>query len=206
MSSGLNLDERDTGFDPVSRMLFTQPDMAAYAEKASLKHPPGHVWEYTSGNTLIAGSILRDAVGGHRDDVLNFAEQHLFDPLGMHHVTVEFDRAGSPIGSTRIFASARDWARFGNLYLDDNHHILPPDWVAYCTKPTLNSDYGSGFWLHIGSPSNGIPADTFLASGKFGQRIVIVPSAHLVVVRFGVTIEPTFDMQGLRQLVADVLR
>jgi hypothetical protein len=206
MSSGLKLDERDTGFDPVSRMLFTQPDMATYAEGAALKQAPGTRWEYTSGNTLIASSILRDAVGGSRNDVQNFAQHRLFDPLGMRHVILEFDKVGTPIGSTRILAPARDWARFGNLYIDDNLHLLPPDWVAYATKPTLGSDYGSGFWLHLSAPSKSIPADAFFASGKFGQRIVIIPSHRLVIVRFGVTIDPpSFDIKGLRQLVVDVL-
>ena len=148
MTSGLNLDESDSGFDPVSHVLFLERDMAAFAEKAKLKAKPGQAWEYTSGNTLIACAILRDAVGGHAADVLRFAHSQLFDPVGMQLVTVEFDDAGTPIGSTRILASARDWARFGELYLNDGvvdgKRILPEGWIAYSTKPTLDSPYGSG--------------------------------------------------------------
>jgi len=215
MTSGLDLEESDSGFDPVSRMMFSERDMAAYAEKAKLKSKPGQTWEYTSGNTLIASAILRDAVGGHAADVLRFAHSQLFDPLGMQDVTMEFDDAGTPIGSTRIYASARDWARFGELYLDDGvvdgRRILPEGWVTYSTQPTLDSPYGSGFWVNAGQSADargrvqaGMPADAYFASGNFGQRIVIVPSQRLVIVRFGATIDPPdFDIRGLTRLVAD---
>jgi CubicO group peptidase (beta-lactamase class C family) len=218
MTSGLRLEEEDSGLDPVSQMLFAHTDdMAAYAEQASLKAPPGTQWEYTSGNTLIAASILRDAVGGHADDVRRFAQDELFGPLGMEHVTLEFDGAGTLVGSTRVLASARDWARFGQLYADDGivhgKRILPEDWVHYSTTPTLGTDYGSGFWVNAGDAPDargrvegGMPADAFYASGLFGQRVVIVPSQHLVIVRFGATMDPPeFDIHGLIHLVSDVI-
>jgi CubicO group peptidase (beta-lactamase class C family) len=114
MTSGLALAETDSGFDPVSQMLFLHADdMATYAEQASLKERPGAHWEYSSGNTLIASAILRNAVGGRATDVQRFAQDELFGPLGMRRVTMELDGAGTPVGSTRILASARDWARFG---------------------------------------------------------------------------------------------
>jgi CubicO group peptidase (beta-lactamase class C family) len=217
MTSGLELEESDSGFDPVSRMMFCERDMAAYAERAKLKTKPGQSWEYTSGNTLIASAILRDAVGGDAADVLRFAHSQLFDPVGMQHVTMEFDDAGTPIGSTRIYASARDWARFGELYLNDGvvdgKRILPEGWVSYSTRPTLDSPYGSGFWVNAGQSADArgrvqaaMPVDSYFASGLFGQRIVIVPSERLAIVRFGATIDPpNFDIHGLTRLVADVI-
>jgi CubicO group peptidase (beta-lactamase class C family) len=218
MTSGLALKESDSGFDPVSRMLFLHADdMAAYAERAPLGHAPGSTWEYTSGNTLVVSAIVRDAVGGSAQAVRRFARQELFEPLGMRNVTMEFDRAGTPVGSTRIFASARDWARFGQLYLDrgmaHGRRVLPEGWVRYSTTPTLDSDYGAGFWVNAGRAvdarlrvRSGMPADTFFASGLFGQRIVVVPSMHLVIVRFGATIDPPdYDIRGLERLVADVI-
>lgn len=219
MSSGLALEESDSGFDPVSRMLFLHgADMARYAEQAPLQAPPGSVFSYTSGNTLIASEILRDAVGGNAAAVRHFAQQRLFEPLGMMHATMEFDDAGTPVGSTRMLASARDWGRFGQLYLDRGYargrRLLPADWVDQATTPTLGQDYGSGFWLNTGRTANsrwriahGMPADAFYASGLFGQRIVIIPSQQLVIVRFGATIDPPdFDMPGLVRLVADVIK
>jgi CubicO group peptidase (beta-lactamase class C family) len=217
MTSGLDLTEDDSGFDPVSRMLFLEPDMAGFAERAKLKAKPGTQWEYTSGDTLIVSAIVRDLVGGHASDVLRFARHELFEPLGMHHTIMEFDQAGTPIGSTRIFASARDWARFGQLYLDDGvaggRRILPQGWVAYSTRQTLDSDYGAGFWINASGNGDakwrvqhGMPADTFYASGLNGQRVVVVPSHHLVIARLGSTIDPpNFDMRGLARLVSEVI-
>jgi CubicO group peptidase (beta-lactamase class C family) len=218
MTSGLKLEESDSGFDPVSKMLFLQgADMAGYAEGAGLKARPGTQWEYTSGNTLIVSSIVRHAVGGRAEDVQRFASERLFQPLGMQHVTMELDGQGTPVGSTRILASARDWARFGQLYAQDGvfqgQRILPEGWVRYAATPTLGSDYGAGFWVNAGMAETarwrvrgGMPADSFFASGNFGQRIVVVPSRRLVIVRLGATIDPPeFDIRGLERLVADVV-
>jgi CubicO group peptidase (beta-lactamase class C family) len=217
MTSGLDLEESDSGVDPVSRMLFLEPDMAAFAARAPLKAPPGTTWEYTSGNTLLLSSIVRDAVGGHASDVVAWARREILAPLGMHHTTIEFDSAGTPIGSTRVLASARDWARLGQLYLDDGvaagRRILPPGWVSFSAAPTLETDYGAGFWVNAGAAPNararvraGMPADTFYGSGLFGQRLVVIPSQRLVIARLGPTMDPPdFDIQGLERLVRDVI-
>src|SRR5262249_14341438 len=119
MTSGLNLDETNSGFDPSSRMLFTQPDMAAFAESAKLSASPGTRHHYSSPRTMILARIVTDAVGGKAEDVRRLAETELFGPLGMRGVTLEFDAAGTPIGSTYMYATARDWARFGLLYAND---------------------------------------------------------------------------------------
>jgi CubicO group peptidase (beta-lactamase class C family) len=217
MTGGLAIEESDSGFDPVSRMLFLEPDMAAFAAGARLKAPPGTSWEYTSGNTLLLSAIVRDAVGGHASDVVAWARRELFAPLAMRHVTLEFDAAGTPIGSTRILAAARDWARLGQLYLDDGQcggrRILPPAWVRFSTRPTLDTDYGAGFWVNAGDAPHargrvrgGMPADAFFGSGRLGQRLVVVPSHRLIIARLGTTLDPPdFDIQGLERLVADVI-
>ncbi len=214
MTSGLALDESDSGTDPVSRMLFLESDMAAFAERARLKAAPGTTWEYTSGNTLILSRIIRDAVGGNAQDVANFAREELFEPLGITTATIEFDATGTPIGCTNILASARDWARFGTLYLNDGvvngRRILPEGWVNYSAAPTLGNDYGAGFWTNHGSHGDaadriqaGMPEDSFYGSGNLGQRVVIISSEGLVIVRLGLTHSPGFDMRGLLHLVAD---
>jgi CubicO group peptidase (beta-lactamase class C family) len=145
------------------------------------------------------------------------AETELFGPLGMRRVTLEFDAAGTPIGSTCMYATARDWARFGLLYLDDGlangRRILPEGWVNFSASPTPGSreGYAAGFFTNRGSAEfarnrvkGGMPADSFFASGTQVQRIVIAPSARLVVVRLGRSQDwETFDMRGLMHLVAD---
>jgi CubicO group peptidase (beta-lactamase class C family) len=214
MTSGLALEESDTGFDPVSQMLFLEPDMAGFAERARLKAAPGSQWEYTSGNTLILSRIIRDAVGGRAEDVVELAERELFGPLGIRTATIEFDSTGTPVGSIYVFASARDWARFGTLYLNDGmvdgRRILPEGWVKYSASPSLDTDYGAGFWTNRGTHEDaadrmraGMPADAFYGSGNLGQRVVIAPSAGLVFVRLGLTHSAGFDMRGLLRLISD---
>jgi CubicO group peptidase (beta-lactamase class C family) len=215
MTSGLAIPERDAGYDAVSRMLFIQPDMAAFAARAPLEHPPGTVWAYTSGNTLLAARIITDAVGGTETDVLSFARSALFGPLGMHSAVVQTDAAGTPVGSTFILASARDWARLGVLYLDDGvvggRRVLPEGWVDYTKRSTLGTDYGAGVAINDstseparGRVRAGMPADAFFASGRLGQRIYILPSQRLVVVRLGVTRLPDFDIAGDLRLLREI--
>jgi len=191
MTSGLAIEETLSGFDPVSRMLMVERDMAGFAERARLEAAPGSRWRYTSGNTLILCRIIRDSVGGKPEDVVRFARRELFDPLGMASVTLEFDAAGTPTDA--VFATARDWALFGQLYLDDGvagkRRILPTDWVAYSTTPTLGRGYGAGFWLGgpTWRPDWPMPSDAFYAAGHLHQKLLIVPSRRLVIARFGVT-------------------
>jgi CubicO group peptidase (beta-lactamase class C family) len=214
MSSGLAIEESDTGLDQVSRMLFLEPDMAGFAERARLKATPGTTWEYTSGNTLILSRIIRDAVGGHAQDVAEFARKELFEPLGITTATIEFDSTGTPVGSIYVLASARDWARFGELYRNDGvvngRRVLPEGWVNYSATPTLNADYGAGFWTNRDAHGNGavrikagMPEDAFYGSGNLGQRVVIIPSEKLVIVRLGLTHASGFDMRGLLQLIRE---
>jgi hypothetical protein len=206
MTSGLALAETHSGFDPLSQMLFLERDMAGYAERAPLEARPGTRFAYTGGSTLILSRIIRDAVGGRAEDVLRFARRELFHPLDMRGVTFEVDAAGTPIGSTYVLAPARDWARFGLLFLNGGvargRRILPEGWVSYSSSRTLSTNHAAGFWL----PRNpGWPRDSFYASGMLGQNVVVVPSERLVIVRFGATVEGGQDGTGVRRLVADVI-
>jgi CubicO group peptidase (beta-lactamase class C family) len=213
MLSGLALDEINNGFDPNTRMLYLEPDMAAYAESVPLETTPGSTWSYMSGNTIILSRIIRDAVGGHAADVLSFARRELFDPLGIRHMTIEFDRAGTPIGSTYMFAPAREWARFGMLYLNDGvvreKRLLPEGWVRYSSRQTLDSVYAAGFY--VGRPDWRarwrLPSDAFFAAGIIGQRILIIPSKQLVIATFALSHGDPFEdiQQPLGQLASDVL-
>jgi CubicO group peptidase (beta-lactamase class C family) len=217
MTSGLAIDETNSGFDPNSRMMFHEPDMAGWAERQPLKAAPGTRWFYSSPSTLVVSQIVRDAVGGHAEDVRAFAERELFVPVGMRDVTLEFDRAGTPVGSTEFYASARDWARFGLLFLNDGlvngRRILPEGWTAYSASPTALArlGYGAGFWTNRGQSEGalrrvrfGMPADSYFANGSLGQDIVIAPVEQLVVVRFGRSMEfPTFDIKGVSRLTAE---
>ena len=125
----------------------------------------------------------------------------------MGDVTMEFDGQGTFVGSTYVYATARDYARFGMLFLrdgvtTDERRLLPEGWVAWSRRSTLGAPYGAGFWTNDG-PSlpakwrveGGFPKDGFFASGTLGQRIYIVPSERLVVVRFGYSAPPDYGIQ-----------
>jgi CubicO group peptidase (beta-lactamase class C family) len=215
MTTGLALDETNSGFDPASQMIYLHNDMAGFAVKAGMIAPPGKRWAYSSPTTELLARIIRDAVGGP-EKTLAFAWRELFNPLGMRSVTLEFDGAGTLQGSTYMLASARDWARFGLLYLNDGEiggrRILQDDWVDFSASATLDTDYGAGFWTNRSEHPNargrvrlGIPRDAFFASGDLGQRIVIIPSQHLVIVRLGDSVDPTGDIRGLGRLVKEVI-
>ena len=155
MGSSLNA-SLASAIAPVNQMKYIAGDMAAFAEGADLESPPGSAWNYHDGNTIILSRLIRDAAGGHAADVLRFARTELFGPLGMRNVTLEFDATGTPEGSSQMLAPARDWARFGALYLDDGvigrRRILPEGWVSYSAAPTGNAwvGYGAGFWTNRG--------------------------------------------------------
>jgi CubicO group peptidase (beta-lactamase class C family) len=215
MTSGLALDETNSGFDPSSQMVFLKDDMAGFAVQAPLIAPPGTRWHYSSATTEILAKIIRDAVGGP-EQTLAFAWRELFNPLGMRDVTLEFDAAGTLQGTAYMLASARDWARFGLLYLYDGEvggkRILHEDWVDYSAAATLDTDYGAGFWTNRSDHANalarvrlGMPRDAFFASGDFGQRVAIIPSQHMVVVRLGDATDPTGDIRGFARLVKEVI-
>ena len=205
-------------FEPVNRMKFMEGDMAGYAESIALATPPGSAWNYHDGNYLILSRLIRDAVGGAPSDYLRFARDELFAPLGMRHVTIEFDASGTPEGSSQMLASARDWARFGQLYLDDGvaggKRILPEGWVKYSAAPTPDAfvGYGAGFWTNLGDSrganyrlSEGWPRDAFFAKGSIGQYVIIVPSQRLVIARFGRTANFPLHADGVSRLVRDVI-
>lgn len=207
-----------SAFEPVNRMKFIESDMAGYAESIELATPPGSVWNYNDGNFIVLSHLIRNAAGGHVADVMRFAQQELFAPLGMRNVTIEFDASGNPEGSSQMLASARDWARFGMLYLNDGvvggKRILPEGWVNYSASPTQNAwvGYGAGFWSNLGDSfgasyrvEHGWPRDAFFAKGTMGQYVIIIPSKRLVIVRLGRSPNWPPEVDGVFDLVCNVV-
>jgi len=222
MTSGLDAGQSlhdVSAFDPSAQMLFVEHDMAAFAARAPLAHAPGTHWNYTDPNTLLLSRIVRDLAGGDAVGTLAFVQRELFDKLGMRHATLEFDAAGTPIGSSHLWAPARDWARFGLLYLHDGvvggERILPPGWVDYSARQTPGAEYvgyAAGFWTNRGGGygasyriAAGMPADAFMARGSYGQYVVIVPSEQLVVVRLGPAWTTRDDMDTVARLTRELI-
>jgi CubicO group peptidase (beta-lactamase class C family) len=189
MVDGLDFveDYVDSQRSHVIEMLFGEGkgDVAAYAEARPLAHPPGRVFNYSSGTSNVVAAIVGRLVGGGRESTLAFMRRGLFEPLGMRSAKPRFDAAGNFIGSSYVFATARDFARFGLLYLRDgiweDERVLPEGWVdhARTATPASAGEYGAHWWLAL--DGSGI----FHASGYNGQYIVVDPRRDLVVVRLG---------------------
>jgi CubicO group peptidase (beta-lactamase class C family) len=218
MSSGLAFDETYGAANDVSRMLFTNPDVGAFAAASKPAAPPDAVWSYSSGTSNIVSRIFRDLHHGDLAAQSRFARERLFDAADMTSAFIEPDVTGTFIGSSFTFMTARDWARFGELHRRDGvwrgHRILPEGWVRYVTTPTPKApkgSYGAHWWLNAGEPNDPanrpwprMPADTFAAWGHSGQYVLVIPSAKLVIVRLGLSL-PDGDDVGLEDLVADVI-
>ncbi len=216
MDSGLALDETGSGFDPSNQMFYDEPDMAGYAQRAPLVAAPGTRWSYSSASTQLLARVVRDRVGGTADAVQRFAFRELFDVLGMRSVTFEMDATGTPVGAHYMLASARDWGRFGSLYLDDGvaggRRVLPEGWVKFSTTPTLGTAYGAGWWTNRGDNSAardrvraGLPGDAFFAFGNLGQRIAVIPSERLVIVRMARSHLPNGGTREFEALVVEAV-
>lgn len=200
MESGLAFFENyeDPSSD-VLRMLFAADDMAAYAARQPLRVPPDTRWRYSSGASVLLARVAREVVGSESPE---FARDALFSPLGMATARLELDAAGTWVGSSMGWASARDWARFGLLYLRDGvwggERILPEGWIAASTVPTASAPgggFGAHLWLNAGDATGrrswpSLPADLFWAAGYQGQYVVVAPSRDAVIVRLGQTTEP----------------
>jgi len=217
MSSGLSFDESYGAFSEVSVMLFDRADTAAYAAAMPLTEEPDNVWHYSSGTSNIISRIARDAVGGTAQDGLEFPRRALFDPIGMDSAVFEPDASGTFVGASFVQATARDYARFGLLYLQDGvwqgERLLPEGRVTYTTTPTPNAlqgQYGAQWWLNAGSEASEkdrkwpeLPPDIFYADGHDGQFIVVIPSHDLVLVRLGFT--PDEGAWDLGAFIGDML-
>jgi CubicO group peptidase (beta-lactamase class C family) len=200
MRSGLRFNEDYANpLSDVNQMLWTEPDCGRYAASRPLAHAPGTHWQYSSGTTNILCRILRRAVG--EAAYPEFPRRALFGPLGMRTALIEPDAAGAFVGSSFMFASARDWARFGLLYMNDGiwegKRILPEGWAKFSASPTPQSEgqYGAHWWLKLQKELGGetedakrIPPDAFYALGHEDQSVTVIPSRKLVAVRLGLSI------------------
>ena len=213
-SSGLDFLEDYSKSSDGTKMLFEKADMAAYTASHSLKYKPGTIFSYTSGNTNILSRIVKQTIGEKKYS--SFVYDSLFYKLGMYSVVWEPDGSGTFVGSSYMFATARDWARFGLLYFNkglyNKQQIFTEDWVKQSVSPTPNTttrEYGLHFWLNAGEKNNvvnrtdpSVPTDLFYCDGYEGQRVYVIPSKKLVVVRLGLTQYHNFDDDGF---LAEVL-
>lgn len=212
MSSGLAWDETYALGTTITRMLYGSRDMGAFAAAQPLEHEPGTVQEYSSGTTNLLCDVLHERTGMGTE----LARELVFAPLGMGSAVLEPDAAGDLVCSSYLWATPRDWARFGQWYLQDGQwegeHLLDPEYAAWSTTvegARGEQGHAAHWWANrtaegpLRQPQ--MPADAYWASGHDGQRLVVVPSADLVVVRTGFSPGVEGEDLGVEELVRDAV-
>ena len=190
MSSGLKWDEDYSSVSSATNMLYRSADCYKVAIDVPFQKKPGTEWKYSSGTTNILSGIMRTLIGNDQA-YHEFPYREIFNKIGISSMMIEADAAGNFVGSSYSNATARDWARFGLLYYNDGvwkgDTILPKGWVSYTTTPATASkgDYGAQFWLNKSKTIPDAPEDMFFCDGHRDQRVFIIPSRKLVVVRLG---------------------
>ena len=195
MQSGLEWNEDYGARSDVNVMLHCEEDMGLYALQKPLEYKPGTHWYYSSGSTNIVVRYLRSLFSSD-EAFLSYMRERLFAPLGIRNAIFEQDMSGTPVGSSYLYITAKNFARFGQMYLDDgcvdDERILPEGWVDYTCTPASNSEnrYGAFFWLNRGGKYPDVPKDMYWCDGHDGQCIFIIPSCQLVVVILGYSPKP----------------
>lgn len=211
MNSGLEWLEDYTTICDATKMLFQAEDMGKVQLEKPVAFQPNTHWNYSSGTTNLLSKILRSQFKSHQE-YLDFWYTNLIDKIGMHSMVIETDMIGNYVGSSYGWATARDWGKFGLLYLHQGNwngeQILSPEWVKYTSTPTATSNgrYGAQFWLNAGGYFPDVPRDMYYCSGFQGQMVAIIPSHDMVIVHMGLKgNENGFDFNAfLREVIAAV--
>lgn len=212
MSDGLAHDETYGPSGGATRLLFGSRDVAATAATTPLRHEPGRTWYYASAASNLISRLVREASGTTTLEQLSFPRRALFERIGMRSAVMEPDATGTFVASSFMYATARDWARFGLLFLRDGmwhgERVLPAGWVSFSVTPAPaapQGQYGAQWWLNAGAaedtvrrPFRSLPRGFYRAAGYEGQMVGIVPSADLVIVRLGLSRpDGAFDLEEL---------
>lgn len=205
MTSGVQWDETYDLGTPITRMLYLEPEMARYAASLPSAHAPGSYQQYSSGTTNVLCSVLHQRTGLGAE----LGERLLFDDLGIGSALWEPDAAGHLVCSSYLWATPRDWATIGQFALQKGQwkgeQLLPADWMARTTTavPVTGEEdgYAAHWWVNARADGSllvpGLPRDAYWASGHDGQRVIVIPSADLVIVRMGFS--PAADDLGVER-------
>ncbi len=208
MQSGLEWNEDYGNRSDVTVMLHCEPDFAEYAYSRPLEHDPGSHWYYSSGTTNIVSYIMRNRFDSD-NDYYSFPHEQLFYRIGITDAVFEVDESGTLVGSSYLYMTARDFARFALLYMNDGKfngtQILPEGWVDYSNDPAAssNGEYGAFFWLNNNGYLQAAPEDMYMCRGHDGQMIFMLPSHELVVVILGCSPDDSMDFN---RLMEDILK
>lgn len=205
MNSGLQWAEDYGTVTDATIMLYDKANMAGYVKKKPVDVPPGEDWKYSSGTTNLLMGLVRESFSDEQA-FLTYLYDSLFLPIGANSFIIESDQSGLPVGSSYGWATARDWAKMGQLWLQNGQwngkEIIPADWVAKMRLPAAGSQntYGGQIWLK-GPKTPHLPDDAFAFQGFQGQRVYVLPTQEMVIVRLGHNNDKATDFDGLIERV-----
>ena len=216
MRDGLATTEDYAPWGSVPHMLWGTPDTAAWAASHDVEAAPGTRWRYLSATANLLAAVARGRFATDAE-YWSYPRKALFEPIGAKSAVLETDTSGNWVGSSYLWASVGDWARLGQLMLDDGRwgeqQVLPAGWLKRASTPATAEGEGPGYgamsWLY-GNPQAGlcrnqagVPTDTVVMGGHWGQIVAVVPSRDAVIVRLGWTFRR--DQFDACKLLADVL-
>jgi CubicO group peptidase (beta-lactamase class C family) len=215
MTGGLAWDETYDLGTPITQMLYGESDMAGYVASQPSAHAPGTYQQYSSGSTTLLCSILAARAG----ESTSLFRSQVFAPLGLGSAVMETDGVGTPVCSSYLWAIPRNWAALGQFALQDGvwdgKRLLPEGWIKDSTRvtpvaQTEEKGYAAGWWANTDGHGSlvepTLPADTYAMKGHDGQRVYVVPSKQLVVVRLGFSPELEGEDPAVVPLVAALSR
>ncbi|MCG8183104.1 serine hydrolase domain-containing protein [Tenacibaculum piscium] len=208
MNSGLAWKEDYNSICDATKMLFLENDMTKTPLKKPLTSKPNENWNYSSGTTNLISGLIRSKFSTHQA-YLDYWYSALIDKIGMNSMLIETDMSGNFVGSSYGWATTRDWAKLGLLYLHNGQwngtHLFDNDWVEYATTPTPTSDkqYGAQIWLNAGGKYADVPKNMYSFNGYKGQNVFILPTENLVIVRTGLTKNADMNL-FLKEIIASI--
>lgn len=230
MTSGLAWEESYKPGSDATRMLYAEPDMAAFVASKESTATPGTQFAYSTGSTTLLCAALQDwvrgsapAAGAKRD--ISLAWKALFEPLGMASAELSPDATGTLACGSSGWATPRDSAKLGQFVAQngrvtpDAEPLLPPGWMTWATTPTKAFEsargsqqrpaYGAGWWLNRHADGSltwrDLPPDLFIADGHDGQFMLVFPTRNLVIVRQGFSPGGSVTSTGVIDLARDIL-
>lgn len=199
MTSGLDWEEDYSKVSTATSMLYASDDMGRYAMSRPLANTPGEKWYYSSGTSNLLATLVADAFPS-KEAYWEYTYTRLFGPLGMKDFIAETDASGTFVGSSYGYGSARDWAKFALLFLNEGQwfgtQILDSAWVDFCrsTVTPSNGYYGGQFWTNGNGRFKSYSTSDYWLDGFQGQQVSIHPQHDLIIVRLGVMYdEKDFD-------------
>jgi len=216
MRSGLAFSEVYGPLEDATDMLYGSYSFSDFAMDKELEHAPGTHWSYSSGTSNLLARIVHDRVGASMASTHDWMFETLFQPLGMTSAFIETDPSGVFVGSSYMYASAKDWLTLGQFFSGDGmvgeRRIVPEGWLQTSIKPVEGAplgEYGFQVWLNAGASGNAtkrlypkLDREFVFFRGHNDQLVAMLPREELVVVRLGATLDDSWDTE---QFLLDVL-